>query len=253
MVFVNAPPPSVPTVSFKFHFYMVHPISATTNNVLPLVNNSFTRQLHVPHTVAVVSFFHRLPADARDDLTWWARFLPRWNGVAMMIDDRYPIHIWTDACGRGIGFYASTGEWLDAAIPPALERLRTASTGVVESSLFELFGLLVAVVAITRQHPGRHLILHCDNTGAVAMVARSNGPSRQLATLVRALAFAAAATSCTYQVEYIPGELNTVADALSRADFQVSTALASAAASGLRLLTLPSPAPRLERLLRLGD
>lgn len=42
----------------------------------------------------------------RDDLLWWEKFLPQWNGVTLLRSHRQCYSLWTDASGlRGTGGY----------------------------------------------------------------------------------------------------------------------------------------------------
>eukprot|EP00731_Ephydatia_muelleri_P013543 Em0007g853a len=76
----------------------------------------FLRRLIDLSTTAKKLHHHiRITVDAREDLAWWERFLPEWNGVAMFLEPDWTsaetLNLYTDASGTsGYGAYFG-GSW----------------------------------------------------------------------------------------------------------------------------------------------
>eukprot|EP00731_Ephydatia_muelleri_P001738 Em0001g1738a len=122
----------------------------------------------------------RLNTDARADVSWWDRFLPSWNGVAMFIAsdwrDADSVNLYTDASGS-LGFGAYFNEaWIRGHWQP----------------------------------PNNHQLAPYSGMGQPVLQ-----PPRNM-DLLRTLFLTAAQHSFTVSLAHLPGRLNSITDALSR-------------------------------------
>ena len=208
---------------------------------------------HLPHHHVTMN------REARRDIAWWLRFLPSWNGRAIIPDPHWTkspdLELFTDASGSlGYGIFYM-GHWLANPQPPEL-RDRSIQWQ-------ELYSIALACLLWEHLYSGKKLLFHCDNQALVDIWA--SGTSRD--TLIMHLAcsiFSNTATNhYTVLVTHIVGTNNSIADSLSRlqisrfrhlaptADFHPTQVSASAAtlwhttklSSSLRL-SLISPAAR---------
>ena len=64
-----------------------------------------------------------VPQGVRDDVSWWAQFLPQWNGSSLLYDlewaDAPAIQLQTDACQTGYGGHFA-GRWFAGRWSPAV-------------------------------------------------------------------------------------------------------------------------------------
>ena len=85
----------------------------------------FLRHLIDLSTTARLPHHHiSLNTDARQDVAWWLKFLPLWNGRAIIPDPFWSrsldLELFTDASGGlGFGIYFQ-GHWLNGSWPPNL-------------------------------------------------------------------------------------------------------------------------------------
>ena len=101
--------------------------------------------------------------EARRDIEWWLRFLPSWNGRAIIPDPHWTkspdLELFTDASGS-LGydiFYM--GHWIADPWPPEL-RDRSIQWQ-------ELYPIALACLLWGHQWSGKKLLLHCDNQAVV--------------------------------------------------------------------------------------
>ena len=101
--------------------------------------------------------------EARRDIEWWLRFLPSWNGRAIIPDPHWTkspdLELFTDASGS-LGydiFYM--GHWIADPWPPEL-RDRSIQWQ-------ELYPIALACLLWGHHWSGKKLLLHCDNQAVV--------------------------------------------------------------------------------------
>eukprot|EP00731_Ephydatia_muelleri_P001730 Em0001g1730a len=85
-------------------------ILAFPAKIVPAGRLFLRRLIHLSTTARRLHHRIRLNTDARADVSWWDRFLPSWNGVAMFIAsdwrDADSVNLYTDASGSlGFGAY----------------------------------------------------------------------------------------------------------------------------------------------------
>ena len=169
----------------------------------------------------------RLNRACRSDLLFFTRLLKSLrNGVSFDFilsgKSQATLHVYTDAAGAestGFGAFASDRTffactWSSLCNPSALPW--DAHKG---STAPEFFGLLVAHMYYATRYRGKSILYHCDNSGVVGILTK-NYTTPDKAFLLRALRHfrvVAFENRVRTWIDHIPGDLNTVADNLSRA------------------------------------
>ena len=175
----------------------------------------FLRRLIDLSTTAKKLHHHiRITADAREDLAWWERFLPEWNGVAMFLDPDWTcantLNLFTNASGTsGFGAYFN-GSWFRGSWLPH-QQLGTRSI-----QWQELFAIVAAAKVWGPRLAKRRVRFHCDNQAIVYAWSGQSSKDVVIMKLLRELFFTAANHNFSVQLVHIPGQHNPLADALSR-------------------------------------
>ena len=121
----------------------------------------FLRRLIDLSTLARLPHHHvTMDREACRDIAWWLRFLPSWNGRAIIPDSCWTkssdLELFTDASGYGI-FYM--GHWLADPWPPKLWNRSIQWQGLCPIAL--------ACLLWGHQWSGKKLLFHCDNQAVV--------------------------------------------------------------------------------------
>ena len=153
----------------------------------------------------------RLNMECRSDLGWWYIFLPQWNGVSMMWDDRkkHPDQmVWSDASGSwGCGAYWHT-RWFQY---PWTE-VSTEWSIAVKEMVPVMWGCFVWGSEWVRGV----VQWSCDNLAVVEVINRGCSKDEHLAHLLRCIHFAEAKFNFTLVARHVEGVANDKADDLSR-------------------------------------
>ena len=136
--------------------------------------------------------------EARRDISWWLRFLPSWNGRAIIPDPNWTrspdMELFTDASGSlGYGIFYM-GHWIANPWPPLLQNRSIQWK--------ELYPIALACLLWGHQWTGKKLLFHCDNQVVVDIWA--SGSSRDPLTmhLVDSIFFTAATNHFTVLVTH---------------------------------------------------
>lgn len=200
----------------------------------------FLRRLIDLSTTARLPHHHiSLNAEARRDVAWWLKYLPLWNGRAIIPDpfwSRSPdLELFTDASGGlGFGIYFQ-GHWLNGSWPSHL------SDRSIQWK--ELYPIALACLLWGPLWRGKKLLFHCDNQSVVDVWAKGSSRDPLLMHLVRSIFFCAASHQFSVLVSHIRGTDNSIADALSR--FQMFRFRQLAPQADLEPTTMPPSAPTL--------
>ena len=168
----------------------------------------------------------RIPFFLRQDLRWWCSTLPSHNGV-LFFDDaaRPPIQLFTDACLTGMGgfFYGSSNsDWRTNV--PLIRADHTFTASIEESnrdehiSFHEMYAILVALQRWGAYYTRSRLIINTDNTNAFHGLQshRLRGNANQI---LRQVLCIAAQYDIVIEPKWLSSEENSLADALSRSDY----------------------------------
>jgi hypothetical protein len=220
--------------------------------VVPL-GRSFLRRLYdatsnYPHSgTGTAKQRRRLTADMKADLRWWQRFLPSWNGIAIIRPVRATLLVWTDASGHdGLGGYFLPSRPLGAANNPAAANSPAAElsnclcTSAVDisaltwSSAFskphprhhrhkhinykEMLAILTGFRLWLSKFSGKHISIHTDNTAVYHGLNKRSmrGPAMEP---LREITLLAALHDITFSAHWISTSDNLLADLLSRRQF----------------------------------
>ena len=150
--------------------------------------------------------------EARADIRWFEKFLPEFNGVALIPDARWSepdAVLATDACLVGCGGVCED-EFFQSEFP----------VGIAESachiSALEMLTVVVAV-RIWGHRLGRAKIkVYCDNEATVHVV--NSGKTRDpfMQCCLRELCYVTAKAQCVIRAVHLPGVKNRLPDLLSR-------------------------------------
>jgi hypothetical protein len=160
---------------------------------------------------------HRLDLtkEAREDILWWCKFMPLWNGTAHFIDAVWQpadtLDLFTDAAssvGAG-GFYC--GKWFFVAWPQQIKDNKQ-----IHITWMELFPIVVAARLWGHLWSGRRIMFHSDNKAVVDIWYKGSSKSPLVMSLVRQLFFTAARFNFHVAISHVPGHINVIADLISR-------------------------------------
>ena len=147
-----------------------------------------------------------LTEEFHQDLRWFNRFLPVFNGVSFFnYTPSKVIHL--DACPTGLGAIYDQQVY---ALP--LSRVWQAQN----IAYLEMINILVALKVWHAQWAGTRVLIKCDNQAVVAVL--NNGKTRDLtlARYARNIFLWLSACNIDMKVVHVAGKLNPVADLLSR-------------------------------------
>lgn len=176
-------------------------------------------------TMSGLKQYHHVKVDRPmiEDLLMWKEFL-KWDASLTrpfmdfsetLIADE--IDFFTDACksDRLTAFGAVYGTaWTYGEIP---QRISQLETGTIQS--FEMYALLVGVALFASQLRNRRVVVFCDNQAVVGMINNSTSKCSVCLKLIRVITKISMKYNVRFFCRYIPTDLNTRADALSRRNF----------------------------------
>ena len=192
--------------------------------VVPSGRLFLRRLIELSTTVSKLHHHIHLNVEAREDIIWWDRFLPSWNGVSIFLDpnwkDAETINLFTDASGTlGYGAYFN-GAWFRGDWSPH-QRLPLRSI-----QWQELFAIVAAACTWGHLLQGQRITVHCDNMAIVQSWSNQSARHPGILHLLRTLFFITAKHSFIVRLVHLPGKLNRIADALSRNRLSLFSALA---------------------------
>jgi hypothetical protein len=162
----------------------------------------------------------KLSGQCKDDLNWWLRLLPVWNGIHLLEEvewrDAAAENLYTDASDWGGG--ATFGKYY--VIFPWKADIDLKRYNI---QVREFFALLVAVRTFRRLWQRRRYVIRTDNAANVAAVAKGACENPLVMRMIRLLIADQIKGNFSVRLIYIPTDLNTDADALSRGDADTVT------------------------------
>ena len=157
----------------------------------------------------------------RLDLRWWRDFLPQWNGITLIHKNCKTIYLWTDASGtKGQGAYFTdtlNGDHLvdwEHAFSKTISRHHRHK----DINYLEMHKVLLALQRWHLHFADCRLVIHTDNTTVLSGLRRLSVRGDSLEPL-RNIALCAAHNNIEIHARWIPTYENTLADLLSRRDF----------------------------------
>ena len=167
---------------------------------------------HPDHTI-------RLNNEARRDMSAWLLFLKHFNGVSACLPNEWSssevLRLFSDASGDG--FAAVYGDrWLQGSFPTKWSRVNIA--------VKEMCPIVFALKAWGHLLSNKRVLFMCDNEAVVQVINKQSCKLPLLMQLVRSLVVSCMACNVHFRAKHLPGLTNTVADALSRFQYQKARA-----------------------------
>ena len=154
--------------------------------------------------------------EIRADLKMWLYLLATSDHnrpfLARDLVSNHDLELHTDASGV-VGFgcwYGKRGEWAQGYWPQEILDLDPSI------ELLELFGLYVAFFLWAADWKNSGVLMHCDNSAVVQMLRKRSTKAKGCMVLVRKITVICIQQNINLQVRHIPGEKNSISDALSR-------------------------------------
>ena len=152
----------------------------------------------------------KVTSDMRADMAWFLEFMVPWNGVSLIPSATLHKTIQVDACLTGIG--ATDGNAAYAA------RIAPDTDPVANITEIEAANIVIALhTFITDADAGGHVHIQCDNLPSVQALTSGRAHNPVLAECARAIWMLQARFAFKVSFSHIAGDLNVIADALSRA------------------------------------
>ena len=174
------------------------------------------RLIDLSTSVDSLHHFIYLNLEARADILWWLRFLPEWNGMAIIHPTpitNIDLKLYTDASEVGFGCVYGThwayGSWGWDWRP----------TDECNINVRELFAVWAAVYTWGKHWANKEVVVFTDNESIIEIWKNGTCPNKRMMVIVRALFFHAASLNLNIIMSHLPGKQNINADLLSR--FQV--------------------------------
>ena len=197
------------------------------SKVIPSGRLFLRRLIDLSTTVEKLSFHISMTKEVREDIKWWAEYLPSWNGKYRILEQTTTLapdlEIYTDASNLGLGIFYN-GKWISARWPNEFK----------EHSIQwkELFPIFITCLLWSDDFKGKRLLFHCDNLAIVNIWSSQTSRCPNLMSLLRRLFFISAKHEFTVNVKHIPGVDNRLADHLSRLQLAQFFRLVPGAAQG---------------------
>ncbi|VDI48290.1 Hypothetical predicted protein [Mytilus galloprovincialis] len=158
----------------------------------------------------------------REDIKVWTSFLEQYNGVTVMIDSLWTsndmLELFTDSAGgqnKGFGIYFQ-GKWAQSCWPK-----EWAEHDLLKDITYlELFPVVISLHIWGVHLKNKRIIFYVDNQAVVTIINKRTSESNRVMSLMRNLVFSTLKYNIVLKAEHIPGKINTIADSLSRCDFQ---------------------------------
>lgn len=152
----------------------------------------------------------RLSSEFHEDVRWWHSFLAHFNGRCAFLSQQPTTDVQTDACQLAAGAFFR-GDWL-------------YHNFVVDSPEFAHLHInhkevLAQIFAAFRWAPSwanQHVIIYCDNEAAVHIINKGSTAHPLIMHALRQLFWLSATYNFRFTARHIQGNLNVIADAVSR-------------------------------------
>jgi len=154
----------------------------------------------------------RISVDFHNDILWWFRYLPKFNGISLISTETWSKPdeiIASDACLVGCGAICGK-EYFHKEFPS-----RTLKKGLHINAL-ELLALIVAISVWSAKLKGLKVTVLCDNSATVWVINTGKTRDKTMQALLRELCFVCATNNFEIFARHIPGVENRVPDMLSR-------------------------------------
>ena len=173
----------------------------------------------------------RLTEDFRLDMEWWRQYSADFNGKAKLIHNNFgqgPV-LYSDACLQGYGFVCGE-HWqagafnaetvpvdLGSVIDDHAHWINVPIQEDVSINYLELVAIFLALCKFACAWRDQHVLCYTDNTQAMAALNRGTSASKSSMCVIRQIFWICAKYNIYLSALHVAGELNLLADWLSRA------------------------------------
>lgn len=171
------------------------------------------RLITLSKSVTKLSHHVRLNVEARSDIQWWHTFLDNWNGVSLLAVAGNRI-LDTTFTSDASGSWGCRAYWKRDWFQLAWDEV--AQTTGKNIAIQELLPVVLAVAVWGRAWTGLCIQCRCDNEAVIMVLNSRSSKDKDLMHLLRCLFFFESEFQFNIVAAHIPGNLNTLADALSR-------------------------------------
>ena len=165
---------------------------------------------------AAASYLLPVPHNVRLDLAWWNTLLPNFNGIYLFQEQRSKVLLYTDASQHGLGAYC-----LDTTTTGPPRQNHSFSMRVTRDhvgqhiNILELRAIQTAFLTWGHEWAKQTVVIHTDSE--VAFSALANNKAHGLAFYpLRHILLVASQHDIILRPKWIAGKTNSIADALSR-------------------------------------
>lgn len=175
--------------------------------------------------------FIRITRPIKEDLTIWVKFLESFNGVCFFKDSEWScnssLQLFTDSAGGenlGCGAYFQ-GHWVFLQWP-----IEWSSSDIMKNMTFlELVPIILAIYIWGHELQNKKILFWTDNNSLVSVINKQTSKCKTVMVLIRALVLFSMANNFQFKALHIPGNLNNIADSISRKQWLRFRSLAPAA------------------------
>jgi hypothetical protein len=153
-----------------------------------------------------------LTEDFRGDVNWWHRYLPHFNGIALIDKGPWSVPdevIASDACLNGCGATCGS-QYFHKEFPEVI------LNGNYHINVLELLALVAAITVWSSNLTNKRVTVWCDNLATVWVINTGKTRDKIMQALLRELCFVTSVNHCEVFARHIPGVQNRVPDLLSR-------------------------------------
>ena len=152
----------------------------------------------------------RISGAMLQDIQWWQNYMSTFNGISVCIPAWDVVTIITDACGTGGGAF-SRGNFLYVNWELDAPNFANLHINYKESAM--------AALSVLRWAPllrNKTVYVYSDNQCAVSLINKCSSKCGELMSVLRQMFWASAIYNFHVKAKYLPGELNVIADTISR-------------------------------------
>ena len=190
---------------------------------------AFSCRLYMATTRASKPFhFIRVTLGMKKDLLMWKLFLEKFNGVSYIHDvewtSNFDLDLYTDSAGgigKGCAAYLN-GQW--AYLPWPVEW--DGSEIMKDMTYLEIIPIALAIFLWFDKFHLKNILFHSDNSAVVTILNKKSTKSERVMSILRLIVYCSLIGNFQFKAVHIFSKYNSVADALSRANFQKFRCLA---------------------------
>ncbi|XP_053372607.1 uncharacterized protein LOC128546268 isoform X1 [Mercenaria mercenaria] len=153
-----------------------------------------------------------LPLEVKQDLCWWDKFLPLYNGISLIDYGEWSVGdgiFLSDSCLSGCGGMFGS-QFFHREFPKFIMEKKIHISGL------ELLSVIVCLKLWGSQWKGKKIIIFCDNQAACIVVNSGKARCRFLQQCLREICFLASIHEFQVKACHLEGSANRLSDCLSR-------------------------------------